>query len=124
MSNITVKENKMLDEKYYRFEHKSGLEVFVFPKNMTTKYAIFATRYGAVDNKFKHVDDKDFTIVPDGIAHFLEHKMFECEGGIDAFERYAATGANANAFTSNNITAYIKYTKNLEKPHKIWLFSS
>ena len=107
MSNITVKENKMLDEKYYRFMHKSGLEVFVFPKSMTTKYAIFATKYGAVDNKFKHVDDNEYTKVPDGIAHFLEHKMFECEDGVDAFERYAKTGANANAFTSNNITAYI-----------------
>ena len=107
MSNVTVKENKMLDEKYYRFMHKSGLEVFVFPKSMTTKYAIFATKYGAVDNKFKHADDKEYTKVPDGIAHFLEHKMFECEDGVDAFERYAKTGANANAFTSNNITAYI-----------------
>ena len=107
MSNVTVKENKMLDEKYYRFLHKSGLEVFVFPKSMTTKYAIFATKYGAVDNKFKHADDKEYTKVPDGIAHFLEHKMFECEDGVDAFERYAKTGANANAFTSNNITAYI-----------------
>ena len=107
MADFKVKENQMLDEKYFTFTHKSGLEVFVFPKKMTTKYAIFATRYGAVDNKFKYADDKEFTVVPDGIAHFLEHKMFECENGIDAFELYAKTGANANAFTSNNITAYI-----------------
>ena len=107
MSNIVVKENKMLGEKHYSFTHKSGLEVFVFPKKMSTSYAIFATRYGAVDNKFKHVNDEEYTVVPDGIAHFLEHKMFECEGGIDAFERYAKTGANANAFTGNNLTGYI-----------------
>ncbi len=115
MSNYLVKENKMLDEKYYTFKHKSGLEVFVFPKKMTTSYAIFATRYGAVDNKFKHESDNEFTVVPDGIAHFLEHKMFECEDGVDAFERYAKTGGNANAFTGNNLTGYIfSSTENFE----------
>ena len=119
MSNYTLKENKMLDEKYYTFTHKTGLEVFVFPKKMTNSYAIFATRYGAVDNKFKHVDDKEFTVVPDGIAHFLEHKMFEEESGVDAFERYAKTGGNANAFTGNNLTGYIfscteNFKENLE----------
>ena len=115
MSNYTIKENKMLDEKYYTFKHKSGLEVFVFPKKMTTSYAIFATRYGAVDNKFKHANDTEYTVVPDGIAHFLEHKMFECEDGVDAFEKYAKTGGNANAFTGNNLTAYIfSSTENFE----------
>ena len=107
MNNLAVKENKILGEKHFSFIHKSGLEVFVFPKNMTTSYAIFATRYGAVDNKFKEKGDTEFTVVPDGIAHFLEHKMFECEDGVDAFERYAKTGANANAFTGNNLTGYI-----------------
>lgn len=107
MADFKVKENQMLDEKYFTFTHKSGLEVFVFPKKMTNSYAIFATRYGAVDNKFKHVTDNEYTVVPDGIAHFLEHKMFECEDGVDAFERYAKTGANANAFTGNNLTGYI-----------------
>ena len=115
MSNYTIKENKMLDEKYYTFKHKSGLEIFVFPKKMTTSYAIFATRYGAVDNKFKHANDAEYTVVPDGIAHFLEHKMFECEDGVDAFEKYAKTGGNANAFTGNNLTAYIfSSTENFE----------
>ena len=107
MANIITKENKLLEEKYYKFKHESGLEVYVIPKEMTSSYAIFATRYGAVDNKFKLDIDKDFTEVPDGIAHFLEHKMFECEGGIDAFELYAKTGASANAFTTNTLTAYI-----------------
>ena len=107
MVDFTVKENKMLGEKYYMFKHKTGLDVYVFPKKMTTSYALFATRYGAVDNRFKLSDDKDFTSVPDGIAHFLEHKMFECEGGVDAFELYAKTGANANAYTSNTMTAYL-----------------
>ena len=107
MANIITKENKMLNEKYHTFKHKSGLEVYVIPKKMTTSYAIFATRYGAIDNKFKLDTDSNFTSVPDGIAHFLEHKLFECEGGIDAFELFAKTGASANAFTSNTMTAYI-----------------
>ena len=107
MAEMRVKENKNLGEKYYTFKHKSGLDVYVFPKEMTTSYAIFATKYGAVDNKFKLEDDKEFTTVPDGIAHFLEHKMFECEGGVDAFELYAKTGASANAYTSNTMTAYL-----------------
>ena len=107
MADYIVKENAMLGEKHYSFKHKSGLEVFVFPKKMTTAYAIFATRYGAVDNKFKLNNDKEFTTVPDGIAHFLEHKLFECEGGVDAFELFAKTGASANAYTSNTMTGYL-----------------
>ena len=104
---MQFKENKMLGEGYYYFKHKSGLSVYVVPKKMTTSYAIFTTEYGAIDNKFKLSTDKEFTVVPDGIAHFLEHKLFECEGGIDAFELYAKTGASANAFTTNTNTAYI-----------------
>lgn len=107
MVKIIEKENKILNEKYYAFKHKTGLDVYVFPKKLTTSYALFATRYGSVDNKFMIEGDKDFTSVPDGIAHFLEHKMFECEGGVDAFELYAKTGASANAYTSNTMTAYL-----------------
>ena len=107
MADYIVKENKMLNEKHYSFKHKSGLEVFVFPKEMITSYAILATRYGAIDNKFKLKTDADFTVVPDGIAHFLEHKLFECEGGLDAFELFAKTGASANAYTSNTMTGYL-----------------
>lgn len=119
MVKIIEKENKILNEKYYAFKHKTGLDVYVFPKKLTTSYALFATRYGAVDNKFMIEGDKDFTSVPDGIAHFLEHKMFECEGGVDAFELYAKTGASANAYTSNTMTAYLfscteKFDESLE----------
>ena len=102
-----VKENKVLNEKHFSFKHKSGLEVYVFPKDMTTSYAILATRYGAIDNKFKLSEDSNFTCVPDGIAHFLEHKLFECENEVDAFELFSKTGANANAYTSNTMTGYL-----------------
>lgn len=107
MADMITKFNEMLGEKYHMFKHKSGLDVYVFPKKMTTSYALFATRYGAVDNKFKLKGDSDFTCVPDGIAHFLEHKMFENENGEDTFSRYAQLGASANAYTSNTMTAYL-----------------
>lgn len=107
MSNYKVVENKLLNEKHYSFKHKTGLEVYVFPKKMTTSYAVFGTRYGAIDNKFKLETDEKFTIVPDGVAHFLEHKLFECEDGSDAFELFAKTGANANAYTTNDMTCYL-----------------
>ena len=107
MAEIITKENKMLGEKYYTFDHKSGLKVYVFPKQLTSSYALFTTKYGSIDNKFKLEGDEDFTCVPDGIAHFLEHKMFECENGEDAFELFAKTGASANAYTSNARTAYL-----------------
>jgi len=107
MNEIITKDSKLLHEKYYMFKHKSGLDVYVFPKKMTTSYALFATRYGAVDNMFKLEGEDEFTAVPDGIAHFLEHKMFEDENGEDAFTRYAKLGASANAYTSNNMTAYL-----------------
>ena len=122
MSEIMIKENKVLEEKYYFFKHKSGLEVCVFPKKMTSSYAIFATRYGAIDNKFKLEGEAEFTTVPDGIAHFLEHKLFECEGGIDAFELFAQTGANANAYTTNTMTAYLfSCTENFDESLEILL---
>jgi predicted Zn-dependent peptidase len=69
-------------------------------------YALFATKYGSVDTVFKTQEDADFLHVPEGVAHFLEHKMFENEEG-DAFAKYAATGASANAYTSFDRTAYL-----------------
>jgi len=107
MKNLSVYESDLLNEKYDRFMHESGLEVVVFPKKLSTYYASFGTRYGSVDNCFKLEGEEEFTTVPDGIAHYLEHKMFEQEDGVDAFERYAQTGASANAFTSNKRTVYL-----------------
>lgn len=103
--NMTVFENKALNEKYYFFCHKSGLRVYVYPKKMSTAYAAFATKFGSVDNEFV-LDGKNITL-PDGTAHFLEHKMFENEDGTDTFELYAKTGANANAYTTSDRTVYL-----------------
>lgn len=95
-----------LKESYVGFTHSSGLRVYVFPKKMSSSYALIATKYGSLENSFKLSTDADFTTVPEGIAHFLEHKMFENEDGVDTFERFGKTGANANAFTSFDKTAY------------------
>ncbi|MDO4459445.1 MAG: pitrilysin family protein [Clostridia bacterium] len=92
---------------YYTCHHESGLEITIYPKTkFRTTYAIFGTHYGSIDSSFKRSDEESITNVPDGIAHYLEHKMFESEQG-DAFERYAKTGANANAFTSFDKTCYL-----------------
>ncbi len=90
-----------------RINHPSGLPIFLYPKpGYASSYAVFATRYGSIDNRFTMGDDPTPTEVPAGIAHYLEHKLFESEEG-DAFERYAATGASANAYTSFDRTAYL-----------------
>lgn len=119
MNEIIMREDKTIGEKCYHTKHKSGLNIYVIPKKFRQSYAIFSTKYGAADNCFKLEGDKDFVKVPDGIAHFLEHKMFENEDGSDTFERFAKYGADANAFTSSEMTGYLfsctgNYDENLE----------
>ncbi len=96
----------LLREKYTYIRHASGLPIYVFPKEMTGTYALFATRYGSLDTTFSVGGAKPVT-VPDGIAHFLEHKLFEAPDGSDAFARFSALGADANAYTDYNKTAYL-----------------
>lgn len=96
-----------IDDFYYKVKHDSGLQILIYPKPKTvTSYAIFGTRYGSIDNLFKKSGDETAEKVPEGIAHYLEHKLFESEDG-DAFARYAKTGASANAFTSFETTCYL-----------------
>ncbi len=106
MHNTETRESRRLGLSYTITHHESGLDIYVFPKKVSTSHAAIVTRYGAVDNAFRLSPHEDFTVVPDGIAHYLEHKMFEAEDGHDAFERYAETGADANAYTSSTHTAY------------------
>lgn len=96
-----------LDERYYEIDHPTGLKIFVLPKeNYSSAYAVIGTKYGSIDNRFKRSDAATYTEVPEGIAHFLEHKLFESEEQ-DAFQRFAATGASANAYTSFDKTCYL-----------------
>ncbi|MDU7337180.1 MAG: pitrilysin family protein [Clostridium sp.] len=104
MEKIT---NERVHDSYYSFKHPSGLRIFVYPKEgSNSTYAIFGTRYGSVDTSFRRSDEKEVCTVPEGIAHFLEHKLFESEDG-DAFTRFAKTGASANAYTSFDKTCYL-----------------
>lgn len=99
--------SERLREQYTEIHHPSGLTMLLFPmEGYSTSYAMFSTKYGSVDTVFKTDDDADYLEVPAGIAHYLEHKLFESEDG-DAFSRYAKTGASANAFTSFDKTSYL-----------------
>lgn len=114
MSAFVLKENKAIDEKYYYAKHKSGLPIYVIPKNHTTGYAVFGTNFGSVDNRFE-IEGSEH-LLPDGIAHFLEHKLFENEDGIDTFKKYAEYGASANAYTSSDKTVYLfSTTENMKE---------
>ncbi len=106
-NKITYIKNDVLEEGYYSVEHKSGLRIYVYPKeDYASTYAVFGTKYGSIDTRFKRSDKADFTEIPAGTAHFLEHKLFESEE-LDAFQRYAKTGASANAYTSFDRTCYL-----------------
>ena len=117
---IKCQKNERLQEEMLYAKHDSGLSVYVFPKKGFSKYyAIYGTEYGSVDRVFQVPGETEMTTVPDGIAHYLEHKMFEEEGGGNAFDRFAATGASSNAFTSFDMTAYLftctnRFYENLE----------
>ena len=111
--------NDLLNEQYYEIDHSSGLKIFVMEKpDYSGAFALFGTKYGSVDTCFRIKGEENYTSVPEGIAHFLEHKLFESEE-LDAFERFNKTGASANAFTSFDRTCYLfqcsdNYKENLE----------
>lgn len=95
-----------VNEELYTEVMPSGLEVRILPKPGFSKtYAVFSTRFGSIDNHYRLPDGSEIHL-PDGIAHFLEHKMFEEPEG-DVFQKFAEMGASANAFTSFDRTAYL-----------------
>ena len=106
--NKQIFKSSLLSEQYTKYIHPSGLEIYIFPKKLTTFYAIFGVKYGSIHSSFtlKSNTEKEIS-VPDGIAHFLEHKLFANEDGSDSFERFSELGADANAYTSFNKTAYL-----------------
>lgn len=107
--------NKKLGESCRVFSHSSGLTVFVSEKpEFGSASVVYGTRFGSVNTSFESADGREIK-VPDGTAHFLEHKLFESEKG-DAFTEYSQTGANANAYTSFDRTCYIfSCTSDFEK---------
>ena len=105
---MQVIENKLIDEKVYVEELENGMKVFIAPKkNTNKKYIIWATRYGSIDSHFIEPVNGREVKVPDGVAHYLEHKMFEQENGVDSLYKMMALGLDANAYTTNDHTAYL-----------------
>lgn len=110
-------ELKGLDTSVFYEKLENGLEVYLVPyENKNNYFMTYATKFGSNQTEFVPSGEKNLRKVPDGIAHFLEHKMFEQEDGIDPFTFYAKTGTGANASTTYDSTQYICYgTNNLEE---------
>ena len=105
---MQVIENLKVKEKLYIEKLDNGLTVMIIPKSgIQKKYIIWGTNYGSNDSKFIVPGEKQETEVPMGVAHFLEHKLFEQENGTNSLDTLTALGVNANAYTTNDHTAYL-----------------
>lgn len=114
---MQIIEDLEVKEKVYTEKMENGLTVMIIPKpNTNKKYAIIGTHFGSIDNKFIVPSKEEVTQIPDGVAHFLEHKMFEQENGTNSLDTLSALGVEANAYTSNDHTAYLfEATDNFEE---------
>ncbi|MBN8234513.1 insulinase family protein [Halobacillus kuroshimensis] len=98
---------QQLNETVYQETLDNGLKVFLLSKpEMAKTFGIFTTNYGSIDQTFTPIGQDEKVTVPEGIAHFLEHKLFEKEDR-DVFQDFTRLGASANAFTSFTKTAYL-----------------
>ena len=105
---MQIIENSKVKEKVYIEKLKNGLTVMIIPKKgVQKKYVIWGTNYGSNDSKFIVPGEEQETEVPKGVAHFLEHKMFEQESGVNSLDTLTALGVEANAYTTNDHTAYL-----------------
>ena len=109
--------NKMtfdtIEETIYTKKLTNGLHVFLLPKQDVSKvYGLFTTNYGSIDRTFTPINEQEEVTVPDGIAHFLEHKLFEKED-YDVLSEFSKQSASPNAFTSFTKTAYLFSTTDL-----------
>ena len=104
---MQIIENNKIKEKVFLEKLDNGLTIMVFPKKTKKKYIIWSTNFGSIDNKFYGNDSDELTIVPDGIAHYLEHKLFEQKDGTNSLDTLTTIGVDANAFTTNDHTAYL-----------------
>ena len=86
----------------------NGLNIYIVPfREKNTVYVTLSTKYGSTINEFIPIGKKDYVKVPDGVAHFLEHKVFEQKDGVDPFSFFSERGADCNANTSNYKTTYL-----------------
>ena len=98
----------VIKEKAYIDKLENGLKIIVIPKKESNKkYIIWGTNFGSNDNRFIYPETGEEVIVPDGVAHFLEHKMFEQRDGTNSLDTLSALGVDANAYTTNDHTAYL-----------------
>lgn len=105
---MQIIENSKVKEKVYIEKLENGLTIMVIPKkDIQKKYAIFGTNFGSIDNHFIVPGKNEETLIPDGVAHFLEHKLFEQENGKNSLDVLSALGVDANAYTTNDHTAYL-----------------
>ncbi len=104
---MEIIKNEILNEKMYKKEYKNGLRAYIMPKPGYQKtYAMFATNFGSIDDKFIHPETGETIEVPDGVAHFLEHKLFSMKDG-SAMDKFAEMGSSSNAYTSFTHTSYL-----------------
>ena len=97
-----------IKEKAYTEELENGLKVIIIPKKESNKkYVIWGTNFGSIDNHFIVPETNEEVVLPDGVAHFLEHKMFEQPNGTNSLDTLMALGLEANAYTTNDHTAYL-----------------
>ncbi len=97
-----------MDLTLYYEKLDNGLEVYIVPKyNVNSVYTTFTTKYGSINDEFVPYDRTRLSKFPLGIAHFLEHKLFEQKDGKDPFEFYSERGSDSNANTSNFKTTYL-----------------
>ena len=97
-----------LDQTLFYEELENGLSVYMVPYKNKKNYSMhYVTKFGSVDTCFVPIGEDKEIQVPDGIAHFLEHKMFESEDGVDPFSVAAKSGTNCNASTSYHATRYL-----------------
>jgi len=113
---VEVIENNRIKEKIYVNKLNNGLTIVFFPKKTRKKYMIWSAKCGSIDNKFYCPGEEELTIVPDGIAHYLEHKLFEQKDGTNSLDTLTSLGVEANAFTTNDHTAFLyECTDNFEE---------
>ena len=105
---MKIIETSKIKEKAYVEELENGLKVIIIPKkNTKKKYVIWGTHFGSIDNHFIMPKTGEEVYIPDGVAHFLEHKMFEQPNGTNSLDTLMALGIDANAYTTNDHTAYL-----------------
>lgn len=113
---MQIIENSKVKEKFYIQKLDNKLTIMIMPKETRKKYIVWSTNFGSIDNKFYEPENNEYKEVPDGIAHYLEHKLFEQENGKNSLDVLTSIGVDANAYTTNDHTAYLfECTENFDE---------